>query len=125
MKYVNNFETYSYELGMMALNSGRDINDLGRFGDCNNLDFTRYIALSVVGLPIGVFFGICGPIECVEQDYIPLSQNLATVAKLITDDIEAFREYNVKWTEKSFKFKDSNARNTENTSISPWFIFTC
>jgi hypothetical protein len=125
MKYANDFETYSTELASMTLYSGRDLNDLGRFGSCNSLDFTRYIALSVTGLPVGIFFGICGPIECDEEDYLPLSQNLASTIKLVTDQIPAFAAYEIDWTEDNFRFKDSVTRNSENTSISPWFIFTC
>lgn len=57
-KYANNFETYAMEIGMMALYSGRDLNDLGRFTSCNELEYTRYMSLSIVGLPIGFYLGI-------------------------------------------------------------------
>ena len=62
-KYANRFEQHAFEIALMTLYSGRDLNDLGRFDDCNALEFTRYISLSIRGLPIGIFLGICGPVE--------------------------------------------------------------
>lgn len=123
-KYVNNFQSYGYELAMMTLYSGRDLNDLGRFSDCNALDFTRYISLSLRGLPIGIYLGICGPRECTEQDYAPLSEQLANVAKEVQKNIPDADLLQVNLTADSFQFNDSKARNAENTSISAGFIFT-
>lgn len=123
-KYVNNFQTYSYELAMMTLFSGRDLNDLGRFGSCNGLDFTRYIALTVRGLPIGVFIGICGPKECRQEDYAPLSNQLAIVAKQVQAALPDAEALQIELTADNFQFYDSHAKNAENTSISAGFIFT-
>lgn len=120
--YANNFQSYSYELAMMALYSGRDLNDLGRFQDCNGLDFTRYIAFSVTGLPIGVFLGICGPVECTQDDYQPLRTQLVRLAKAIEEQIPDVGMLKVDWTEDNFLFVDSNKRNSEQIRPSPGFI---
>lgn len=56
--YVQNFQNHTKELGMMAFNSGRDLNDIGRFTDCMELNYTRFITLSVDGLPLGLYLGI-------------------------------------------------------------------
>lgn len=122
MKYVNNFETYSTELGLMTFYSGRDLNDVGRFDDCRALDFTRYIVLSVSGLPIGVYLGICGPKECTEEDFNPLSIKLASLAKIIESSLPDAEALKVDWKADNFQFRDSAARNAENTSIILTFL---
>jgi len=121
--YVNNFQTYSTELALMTAYSGRDINDLGRFTDCNALDFTRYVSLSVSGLPIGIYLGICGPKECQEEDFEPLSAQLAVFAFAIVDQLPDAESFNVEWTADNFRFVDSLKANAKNTEISPGFIF--
>lgn len=61
---VNHFGNYSGTLGSMLYYTGKDLNDLGRYEQCDALDETRYITFALTGLPLGVFLGICGPIEC-------------------------------------------------------------
>ena len=122
MKYANNFQSYAYEIGTMVAFSGRDINDLGRFGACNAEEHTRYISLAVHGLPIGIYFGVCGPKECTEEDYLPLSEQLATLAKAIQPLLPDGEALKVDWTADNFKFRDSKQRNAENTSVSVWFF---
>lgn len=57
-EYANNFEAHAMELGLMIAYSGRDLNDMGRYDSCNDLNFTRYISFGVRGLPIGIYLGI-------------------------------------------------------------------
>jgi hypothetical protein len=122
MKYANNFQSYAYEIGTMIAFSGRDLNDLGRFGSCKAEQHTRYISLAVNGLPIGIYFGICGPKECTEEDYLPLSAQLATLAKAIQPLLPDGEALQVDWTADNFQFKDSKERNAQNTSVSVWFF---
>jgi len=61
---ANNFAHRGKEIGLMVYFSGKDLNDLGRYEECAASEFARYISFSVTGLPIGVFLGICGPVEC-------------------------------------------------------------
>lgn len=109
----------------MTLYTGRDLNDLGRFDDCNALDFTRYISLSIRGLPIGIFLGICGPVECTQEDYSLLSPRLAEFALSLQDSIPDIELFKVDWKPENFQFNDSRAKNAENTAITPGFIVTC
>ena len=122
IKYANNFQNYSTEIGLMVFNSGRDINDLGRFDDCNALDFTRYISLSVNGLPLGIYLGICGPKECTDKDYLPASEQLAKIAIAVSGMLPDAEAFKVDWTKDNFVFQDSLKRNAENTSVTPAFI---
>lgn len=123
-EYANHFQNHTMEIAQMVLYSGRDLNDLGRYEACNELDFTRYISFGVSGLPIGIYLGICGPIECKQEDYQPLSKRLAEFAKSLEDVIPDVSMLEVDWTEDNFRFVDSKAHNAENTKITPGFIFT-
>jgi len=69
MELANHFGDFGGEIGSMVYNSGRDLNDLGRYEACASNNFSRYISFSTRGLPIGVFLGICGPVECQQDDY--------------------------------------------------------
>jgi hypothetical protein len=64
IELANHWGDYAGVLGAMVYNSGKDINDLGRFEDCNANNSTRYITFAAEGLPIGIYLGICGPLEC-------------------------------------------------------------
>ena len=120
--YTNHFEEYSDKIAYMVLYSGRDLNDLGRYINCNSLNFTRYISLSVKGLPIGIYLGICGPIECKQEDYYPLKSQLVKLAKYVDNFIPDVGMLKVDWTEDNFQFVDSKAKNSENTQVTTGFI---
>ena len=54
----------------MVSYTGKDINDLGRFADCQNLTFTHYILFSIrTSLPINIFIGLCAPVNCSSADF--------------------------------------------------------
>ena len=121
-KYVNHYQDYTDKIASMILLSGRDLNDLGRYINCNSLNYTRYISAAVIGLPIGIYFGIWGPIECTQEDYYPLKGKLVAAANYISDMIPDVATLKVNWTEDNFLFVDSKAKNAENTEISIGFI---
>lgn len=53
--------------------TGRDLNDLGRYTDCKDQNFTRYVVLSIEDLlPLGMYVGICGPLNCTAPIYTEL-----------------------------------------------------
>ena len=122
--YTNHFEQYADKIAYMVLYSGRDLNDLGRYINCNELEFTRYISLSVKGLPIGIYLGICGPKECKQEDYYPLKGQLVKAAKYVESFIPDVGMLKVDWTEDNFLFVDSKAKNSENTQITTGFIIS-
>ena len=54
----------------MVSYTGKDINDLGRYDDCQNLTFTHYILFTIRNsLPINIFIGLCAPINCSSHDF--------------------------------------------------------
>ena len=124
MELANHWGNYSGQIGMMVYNSGKDINDLGRYEDCNELDYARYISFSVNGLPVGVYLGICGPAECTSEDYSLVSPKLATIANDIIEnagiDISLF---DVTFEASNFVFVDSVKTNEENTRLGGLFWF--
>jgi hypothetical protein len=67
--------------------------------------------------------GICGPKECQEEDFEPLSAQLAVFAFAIVDQLPDAESFNVEWTADNFRFVDSLKANAKNTEISPGFIF--
>ena len=123
-EYINHYQIYADKIASMILFSGRDLNDLGRYINCNSLNYTRYISASVNGLPIGIYFGIWGPIECTQEDYYPLKKQLVATAKFISDSLPDVATLKVDWTEDNFSFVDSKAKNAENTKITAGFIVT-
>ena len=90
-------------------NTGKDINDLGRFSACITSDKTRYVLLSIEEVvPLGLYLGICGPLNCTAQTYSFLFS--ARLAELIQDTldssgIEGFTGLNV--TADNVRFYDS------------------
>jgi peptidoglycan/LPS O-acetylase OafA/YrhL len=54
---------------LMVYYSGNDINDLGKYEDCESLPNTKYV-LGIINLVrINIVLGICGPSACDAQDY--------------------------------------------------------
>jgi peptidoglycan/LPS O-acetylase OafA/YrhL len=70
------------KFGMMVYYSGRDINDLGQYHECNALPDARYVLVMVTTNLIEFILGICGPSVCAPKDY---EDNL----KVITNKYEA------------------------------------
>ena len=66
---ANYFEANAAIIAKMVYYSGKDFNNLKKFSDCIEDHDTRYIAFSLSGLPIGIFLGICGPVQCMQNDY--------------------------------------------------------
>ena len=77
---VNGFENKTTIILSAAYNSGKDINDLGRYENWKDANDTRYVALSVSGFPVNLYLGICGPAEWTEDDYNASREFLATLA---------------------------------------------
>ena len=66
------------------------------------------------GLPIGVYLGICGPIECTEDDYNSMDAYLARLGNQILDDLDIQQAYfQQDLTEDNFNFYDSVKQNHE------------
>ena len=80
---ANGFENKTTIILSAAYNSGKDINDLGRYKNWKDANDTRYVALSVSGFPVNLYLGIWGPIECTEDDYNASSEFLATFVNQI------------------------------------------
>ena len=57
-KYANNFTDHAGVILEMVYNSGKDVNDLGKFAECSDSENTRYVVFSVNGLPLGIYLGI-------------------------------------------------------------------
>lgn len=102
----------------MVYNSGRDLNDLGRYDACNDLNFTRYIVFNTYGLPMGVFLGICGPRECTVDNYNSVRPFLAEYGNKIIASLNIDAKlFDVNLTESNFLFVDSLLKNTEIKSM--------
>lgn len=56
-------------LGKMVYYSGRDVNDLGQFHECNDLPGARYQLLMFRYDVAFLVMGICGPSKCESKDY--------------------------------------------------------
>jgi hypothetical protein len=112
MNIFNNFTSNTNVIAAMVINTGKGINDLGLFFSCRDNPLTRYVVFSVNGLPAGIFLGICGPVECKEEDYNLINPYIATFANQIVkalDIKQAFFEKEL--TEDNFHFYDSQKQN--------------
>lgn len=78
------------ELAKMLYYTGRDINDLGQYDECNDLENARYVLLIAKVGPIIITFGICGPKSCEAEDYkyslVEVIQAHPKVEKFINSD---------------------------------------
>ena len=63
----------------MLYNSGRDINDLGLYESCNNLDNARYNLMITHYSPVNLVLGLCAPIACETDDLQALARSLIDV----------------------------------------------
>ena len=80
---ANGFENKTTIILSAAYNSGKDINDLGRYENWLDANNTRYVALSVSGFPVNLYLGVCGPAEWTEEDYNASRELIATLANEI------------------------------------------
>ena len=55
--------------------SGKSLNQLGRFDDCNDISIARYAMIQFSEEPV-VLLGICGPISCTVSDYYDLINSI-------------------------------------------------
>ena len=53
----------------MIYYSGKDSNDLGQYGECNELKDASYSLLIINRDPTNLYLGICGPSICQPEDY--------------------------------------------------------
>ena len=56
------------DYGQMAAASGKNINDLGLYHDCNKVDIAKYVYFELSKLPM-IGMGLCGPKLCAKSDY--------------------------------------------------------
>ena len=111
---ANNFQSNAMLIAQMVYNSGKDVNDLGKFVACTESPTTRYVVFSVTGLPLGIYLGICGPIECTEDDYNTLRPYLSDIGNQVLEYLnidQAFFKEGL--TPERLGFYDSEVRNEE------------
>ena len=83
----NIFLNNTAELAQMYYYSGKDINDLGQFTECNRLPNAKY-ALFIVYTKLTTFLlGVCGPESCTPEDY---SSDIATALKAFNVSEEVY-----------------------------------
>lgn len=109
-KMANNFTDYGGDIGKMQYFSGRDLNDMGRFGLCNDVSAAKYVMFTTLGLPIPIHLGICGPVECWVSDYNQLRPRLASIANKLVENI-TIEVFKIKFTKDNFQFNDPNQDN--------------
>lgn len=56
------------DYGKMAAATGKAINDLGIYSDCNKVEIAKYVYFELGALPM-VGIGLCGPKLCAKTDY--------------------------------------------------------
>lgn len=111
---ANKFEENKMMIAKMVYNSGKDINDLGKFTACKDDESTRYILFSVLNLPVGIYLGMCVPVECTEDDFNSFRPAIAAAGNKILKDLDidaAF--FDKELTLDDFMFYDSAERNEE------------
>ncbi|OMJ69419.1 hypothetical protein SteCoe_32871 [Stentor coeruleus] len=96
------------EIAKMLYYSGRDINDLGKYEECNDLENARYILLIAKVGPIVITFGICGPKSCEAEDYKyslvevikahPKVEEFMKSEDLDVQDVKAFNNRSYSWS---------------------------
>jgi hypothetical protein len=122
---ANNFEENSMLIAKMVYYSGKDVNDLGKYSACRQSPDTRYVVFSVNKLPMGVYLGICGPLECSEDDYNTLRPSLVDVGNAILEQIKIDQAmFEEKFTVERFNFFDSEKRNEEVHTLKAGHYFT-
>jgi len=122
---VNQFEENSMLIARMVYNSGKDVNDLGRYFSCRDTDDTRYIVFSLNGLPVGIYLGICGPVECTDADYNSMKPYLLDVGNTVLkalDIKQAYFQQNL--TMDRFNFFDSQKENNYVHTLKPGHYIT-
>ncbi len=90
-KYMINHPVTDPALRAFFSNSGKGINELGDYMECTDNPETRYMMLTIGGLPMAICLGICGPAECHKEDYDSLRQDIAslineTISKMMPKD---------------------------------------
>lgn len=114
MEITNRFQENAMLIGKMVYNSGKDVNDLGKFRECSTSKDTRYVVFSLNGLPMGIYLGLCGPIECTENDYNTLRPYLVTLGNKLLEYIKIDQAYFEKeLTLDRFSFYDAQQRNAD------------
>lgn len=65
MDLTNNFIRYNDTVLHIFRNSGKDVNDYGRYEDCLNLhDFKYFMMLMLERFPVPMTLGLCLPAQC-------------------------------------------------------------
>jgi peptidoglycan/LPS O-acetylase OafA/YrhL len=92
------------------LNSGKWANQIGNYDDCIKGDNTRYILMTLNGFPLYISLGICAPKKCTVKDFDVTKKNVSeALSKLLEAVKPKDLEINIKLTEESISFQDSEA----------------
>ncbi|CAG9334032.1 unnamed protein product [Blepharisma stoltei] len=67
----NSFETDPDRYSKMFTYTGKSLNDLGRYDDCEALSDTKYTLIEIIRHPF-VGYSVCGPSICSEENYIEI-----------------------------------------------------
>lgn len=70
---------------------------------------------------MGFFLGICGPVQCTEEDYNSMRGYIAKVGNQILDELDINQAYfQQELTEKNFDFFDSEKQNHKVHTLTKW-----
>lgn len=108
---LDSFENDPGRYGRMYTYSGKSLNDIGRYDDCESIAYARYALLQIQKNPFKGY-SICGPDICTEDDYI----------QIINDAIMTLNELNPTM-DSLFRFS-KNETKYKNTTINVVFPHT-
>ncbi len=124
-KYMVNHPVTDPAIIAFFSGSGKGLNELGDYMECTGNPETRYILLTISGLPMAICLGICGPAECRKEDYDALRQDVAsllndTISKIIPKD----STFKVNIRRDNVVFNDVAKTTKEGTAIGLGLVLT-
>jgi len=116
---LNHFWTKS-TLADIFLNSGKWVNQIGNYEECNKSNNTRYILMTLTDLPVVVSLGICAPKKCTVKDFDTTKELLAkTLNDLFKSIMPEDLDVTLKVTNESVIFVDPRANLEDYTKVTP------
>ena len=107
-KFTSNDSIQSYIQALLL--SGKGLNQFGDYFNCRDSPISTFIMFEIlVGTHMAVGIGLCGPIECQENDYMGLQEPIYNYIEPLLAPI--FAKFNLVMTIDMLQFVDIKERN--------------